>query len=105
MTSRWTVLGPAGHRITKSLLKVPLVRARCQCGTVNVMDPRSIKRGLSRSCGCYRDEKASRIIPSAGKALSVKDWANLTGINHTTIHRRIRKGIPPELAVSRPGRK
>lgn len=99
--NRWTILGPAGHRITKSLLKVPLVRARCQCSTVNVIDPRSIKRGLSKSCGCLRDEKASRIIQSAGKALSVKQWAKLTGIDHTTIHRRIRAGISPEIAVTR----
>jgi len=95
---RWTILGPAGCKIVPSG-KVPLVQARCACGTVQVIDPRSIKRGLSKSCGCWRDEKASRVIQSAGRALSVKQWAELSGIAKTTIHRRIRNGISPQIAV------
>lgn len=56
---RWTILGPAEPRIVPSG-KVPMVRARCQCGNVQIVDPRSIKRGASRSCGCLNSELAAK---------------------------------------------
>ena len=32
---------------------------RCQCGTERVVSGNNLRRGISKSCGCYRDEQAS----------------------------------------------
>jgi hypothetical protein len=52
---RWTILESSVPKIVPSG-KVPMVKAQCACGVVQVVDPRSLKRGLSKSCGCLRDE-------------------------------------------------
>ena len=52
---RWKVLervtsGPAGH--ARWL-------CRCECGTEKIVLSNSLRRGLSRSCGCYQKEVGS----------------------------------------------
>lgn len=60
--NRWTVLEPAGMKIQPCGRKVPLVKAKCACGTVARIDPRNIKRNTSRSCGCYNAEVARQTM-------------------------------------------
>jgi len=47
---QWTVLSEAG-RNTRSQLLLNVV---CTCGTTRIITEDSYKRGLSKSCGCYR---------------------------------------------------
>lgn len=35
---------------------------RCQCGTEKILDPYHIKKGVSKSCGCYNRELASQLM-------------------------------------------
>ena len=51
---RWTVLG---ERITTERGEKKYL-CRCECGTERYVLERSLKYGLSLSCGCLRREKA-----------------------------------------------
>lgn len=44
---RWTVLGKLSGRV---------VLCRCSCGTKRIVNVSTLRRGKSRSCGCYRRE-------------------------------------------------
>jgi hypothetical protein len=52
---RWTVLGEA-ERDAEGRQRW---FCRCDCGTEAVQDPRELRRGGSRSCGCVTREKAA----------------------------------------------
>lgn len=39
-------------------------------------------------------------ITAFGKTMSLRAWAQATGIAPTTIHSRLKQGLPPEVAVS-----
>lgn len=54
---RWEVIdvaSPLNSRGSKRWL------CQCTCGTIRVVDQHSLRQGTSRSCGCLRDEGASR---------------------------------------------
>lgn len=55
---RWTVIDQAGVRVIPCGQKVRLVKARCRCGSVGVLDARTLtrKKSPSKSCGCFRDQ-------------------------------------------------
>lgn len=40
---------------------------RCDCGTVRTFDKSNVKRGISKSCGCLRDELAAIRATTHGK--------------------------------------
>lgn len=40
------------------------------------------------------------LISAYGKTMTAGDWAKLTGLNRSTIDRRIKRGIAPEVAVA-----
>lgn len=60
--NRWTVLNRENNQHGKRFF-----RCRCQCGTVKTVPLQNLKRGLSRSCGCYRDELPKFCLPAAPK--------------------------------------
>ena len=47
--NRWTVLGPGKH--------IGFSRCQCECGTIREVNNSSLKRGLSKSCGCLNIEQ------------------------------------------------
>lgn len=53
---RWTVISEALPKLSPNGDKVTMVNAKCECGTVARIDPRTLYRGMSKSCGCLRDE-------------------------------------------------
>ena len=58
---RWTVLCRAGSYGDYNLegYTTPTWLCRCDCGTYRVVNGKSLRRGLSTSCGCYRSEVTS----------------------------------------------
>ena len=51
---RWTILGPQFSRGRDKQGKIRwAVVARCECGTVSVVDVGELARGKSQSCGCF----------------------------------------------------
>ena len=48
---RWTVLEFAGRQKKKVMWF-----CRCDCGTISTCASAHLRNGLSRSCGCYKDE-------------------------------------------------
>lgn len=53
--SRWTVLALAG----RTLRGEALWKCVCQCGTVRKVAHGSLQKGRSRSCGCFKQERAT----------------------------------------------
>lgn len=49
---RWTVIAESG----RSKCGQPTWECICACGNVRVVDGNSLRRGLSKSCGCLREE-------------------------------------------------
>ena len=63
---RWEVIGAALPRNGK-----PYWLCRCDCGTEREVRGRSLLRGASRSCGCYRgDERAGNLGLYNGTAIA-----------------------------------
>jgi len=65
---RWTVLRPAeptknGH---------PRVCCQCVCGTIRDVSESSLRRGISRSCGCLKDELTKQRSTTHGKAGGIR---------------------------------
>lgn len=57
---RWTVLALSKRtRIKKNGQIIYYWQCRCQCGIVREVSGISLRRGTSKSCGCYAREKAS----------------------------------------------
>src|SRR5262245_17806467 len=53
---RWVVLSRAGE----STSGIPLWNCRCACGVERPVQQYNLLRGLSKSCGCLRDETTAR---------------------------------------------
>lgn len=49
--NRWTIIRDAGNKNGRSLCL-----CKCDCGKEKIVNKQNIKRGLSKSCGCYADE-------------------------------------------------
>ena len=57
----------------KHINNYPMWRCKCDCGKVVVTYGHHLKAGNTRSCGCYRNEKASeRLRKKDGR------WGSLT---------------------------
>lgn len=39
------------------------VECQCDCGTKVVVDPRGLRNGHTRSCGCYHKDRLSQVVP------------------------------------------
>lgn len=61
---RWTLL------LSAELHGRPAWNCRCACGTIRVVDARSLSSGASRSCGCFMREVSS----INGKRNAVHGW-------------------------------
>jgi hypothetical protein len=59
--ARWTLLEDAFYAMEK-------VRCRCECGTEKAAVAQAIRRGMSRSCGCFRAERAKELRTTHGLA-------------------------------------
>jgi len=61
---RWTVLS---HHIDKIRPRQTLWKCVCQCGKEKVVHAESLKKGISKSCGCLRSEmwrkRSGRLSP------------------------------------------
>lgn len=55
---RWTVLALTEER-TKNRGKI--WQCKCDCGTIKNVPAETLKRGESKSCGCYQKEKAAEL--------------------------------------------
>jgi hypothetical protein len=72
---RWVVEGEAG----KNKWGKWCVVARCDCGQVKTITEDSLARGMSRSCGCLRNEAASKLCASRKVAYEPGHrWGRLT---------------------------
>ncbi len=83
---------------------------RCECGTEKVVNGANLRSGRTKSCGCYRIDKAKTprneragLDPSSyktsavfvevdGESRTLKEWASVTGIPLSVLQRRKRDG-------------
>lgn len=56
---RWTVLGRAPDHVCDSGYHQIMWNCRCDCGTEKVVRGKSLKYGISQSCGCLQKEGIS----------------------------------------------
>ena len=68
--NRWTVIAEAGTRPVECVHMVRMVKARCACGTVNILTAKTLtrKNAPSKSCGCYRDQVCGRKLTDEQRA-------------------------------------
>ena len=59
--NRWTILSYSQNPRNAS--------CQCDCGTIKILDVSSVKRGKSKSCGCYRKEVLQRERTTHGHSL------------------------------------
>ena len=78
---RWTVLNYVGNQ--KWLCK-------CICGTEKIVPGVNIRHGISKSCGCYRDEKAKLDNTTHGltNTYFYRKWANMHDVCYNTKNKR-----------------
>lgn len=69
--NRWVVLGEAFRVSLNGRKSRPHVVCRCECGRVSVVMVQNIKRGLSRSCGCFQEETRGIASVTHGYSRSV----------------------------------
>lgn len=62
---------------------------------------RDLKTALTAKTVTWEQPTHWRFISAFGKTLPLKQWCALTGLKRTTITERIRKGMAPELALSK----
>jgi len=94
---RWTIL--RDYKGKRAAGKHRLVWAQCDCGVIKTVALPLLKRGHSKSCGCYRIEiNASRVRTHGGCRLPEYGvWCNMLGRcrnkNDTAYHRYGGRGI------------
>lgn len=57
---RWTVLHRANDRISEAGTVTTMWTCQCECGTIKDVTARSLRTGMSKSCGCLQKEIASQ---------------------------------------------
>jgi hypothetical protein len=62
----WTVISEAPRRDRRYW------NCRCRCGTENVIEGSSLRRGTSRSCGCFKIMRTKETLTKHGEAPSPK---------------------------------
>ena len=75
---------------------------RCDCGKEVAVGSDCLVRGQTRSCGCLRREKSSRMLTYKGETLSIRDWAKRLGMHRGTLSLRLHRGLSIEEALTRP---
>lgn len=53
---------PGGHISRK-------VRCKCECGVIKDYHFHAVRRGLSKSCGCYRNEQLQKVMVTHGASM------------------------------------
>lgn len=83
---RYTVIGQGGRTERGELRWL----CRCDCGTERVLFPSNLKNGGTQSCGCWRDEKATKHGYSHGPGRQghplYSTWVQMRGRCHRTTH-------------------
>lgn len=77
--SRWTVLEEVGKNKHGQILW----KCLCECGNLKVIDGGSLRNGGSKSCGCWKSEKASNThrIDLTGKVFGRLTVLSEAGVN------------------------
>ncbi|WP_199795634.1 hypothetical protein [Bacillus thuringiensis] len=57
--SRWTVLSITGDRAKNGGV---YWLCKCECGKIKKVVSETLKRGTSKSCGCYKNEVAKKEV-------------------------------------------
>lgn len=72
---RWTALEQSGKTKHGSYLW----KCRCDCGNIGIVSSGNLRSGISKSCGCYEREKASKTHKKHGMAKSrlYSIWLNM----------------------------
>jgi len=65
---RLTVTGVAESTVEPSGKAVRMWRCRCDCGNEITVAGHSLKKGNTKSCGCYKKEKAATSMKKHGKS-------------------------------------
>lgn len=81
--SRWTLLP-----ITEKRRIGRYVLCRCICGTEKFVESKSLKRGSSKSCGCFRKETAG----SYNRGKTYPRFADGSGPARQTYRKMVRQG-------------
>ena len=62
---RWTVINRCGtYKDPYGYGASPMWLCRCDCGKLRAVNGNSLRRGLSTSCGCQRNESMSAAMKS-----------------------------------------
>ncbi len=60
---RWLVISQTPYRSSKSVMWL----CRCDCGTERLVNGANLRKGITKSCGCYNSEKAIEHCRSMAK--------------------------------------
>lgn len=63
---RWTVLERAENQVVAGKTNV-FWKCRCECGTERDVNGNALRRGVSRSCGCWQKENVKQICETRRK--------------------------------------
>lgn len=92
------------------------VRCECSCGESVEAPLYGVQKGLIKSCGHYRSQKAAQTLernkknnptPTAiyltynGKTQNISEWSEETGIPRSTIAYRMSKNLPADKVLER----
>lgn len=75
---------------------------RCECGNELIVNGSSLRRGLTKSCGCLREEywkkekapcRSAQRIECNGEMLTFAQASLVTGILENTLRRRYKNGL------------
>lgn len=64
---RLTVLKYEGNRVSPKGFQMPMVMAKCDCGSTHLYIATKLRTGHSTSCGCFQSENSSRIHTKHGQ--------------------------------------
>lgn len=75
----WTILREDTEREEKDNRKIKYCICRCKCGTVKSVNFNNVTRGLSKSCGCYKQETTRSRSRKHGKTGTrlYQTWINM----------------------------
>lgn len=107
---RWTVVGEPVAKRTNSN-KIWYIPVKCECGRRVEVNWNNLRYGKSSQCtGCSIKKMLAASharggkIKAFGKAKSALDWEKdpICKVSAGTIRSRLRRGAPPEMAISTP---
>lgn len=92
--SRWEVIQESAPRFTSAGIAMRQMLCRCDCGTVKIVNWRSLTSGISRSCGCLRVEITKARVTTHGhsrlgyKTRTYEIWCGMIGRCNNAKHRQ-----------------